>query len=51
MKTEGMIGAVAGGGIVIGVALLATAPLSAPVAVLVVVGVAAVGAIIGWLTG
>jgi hypothetical protein len=53
MKKEGMAGAgaVVGGGIVIGVALLATAPLSAPVAVLVVVGVAAVGAIIGWLTG
>jgi hypothetical protein len=55
MKKEGMAGAgagaVVGGGIVIGDALLATAPLSAPVAVLVVVGVAAVGAIIGWLTG
>jgi hypothetical protein len=44
-------GAVVGGGIVIGVASLATAPLSAPVAVVVVLGVAAVGANIGWLTG
>lgn len=48
--TGGALGAITGALVVIGYALFAT-PVTAPVGVLIVVGVAAVGAVAGAATG